>query len=290
MSKEGFAEPLLAKATAWNGGRVPDIVWCVAGMSIPGLFASQDLETLRRQTNLNFFGQAELAHAAIRAWLQEGSGLSDGAAAISNGHLSETSNSQSNGHASTAALTPTKANAPLPKRHLIFTSSTAAFYTIVGYASYSPSKWALRGLCDTLAQDTMLYKAAGLADIRVATVFPGTMTSPGFERENETKPAITLELERDDPRQHPDQAARDALRGLEKGKYQVCIGWLGFLMRWGVIGGVERNNWLVDIVMAFVVSVAWMYVQWDQNSRIRAHGRKEGRALLPEGIGAGKGP
>jgi 3-dehydrosphinganine reductase len=59
---------ILAEATAWNHGRVPEIVWAVAGSSTPGLFVETSTDTLRRQMDLNYFATAYLAHKTLQAW------------------------------------------------------------------------------------------------------------------------------------------------------------------------------------------------------------------------------
>ncbi|EEY20791.1 3-ketodihydrosphingosine reductase tsc10 [Verticillium alfalfae VaMs.102] len=116
-----FAAPLLAEATAWNNGLAPDIVWCIAGMSTPGLFAETPFAHLRRNMDVNFYGTAELAHAALGLWLAP------------------------------------DAPRPRTKKRFVMTSSVAAFCPIAGYSPYVPSKVVLRGLADALSQELHLY-------------------------------------------------------------------------------------------------------------------------------------
>jgi len=118
------------------------------------------------------------------------------------------------------------------ERHLVLTSSVVAFYSVAGYSPYSPSKAAIKNLSDALAQEVLLYGD----HVKVRTVFPGTILSPGLENENRAKPGITFILEESDPEQTPDQVATNAIKGLEKGEYLVTVGWLGAAMRacaWG---------------------------------------------------------
>ncbi|EQL03060.1 3-ketodihydrosphingosine reductase [Ophiocordyceps sinensis CO18] len=69
VSAPSYAKPLVEEATRWNNGKSPDIVWCVAGTSVPELFVDMDMESLRRQMDVNFYGTAEMSHAILREWL-----------------------------------------------------------------------------------------------------------------------------------------------------------------------------------------------------------------------------
>lgn len=186
--------------------------------------------------DVNFFGAAQLGHAILRAWLAP--------------------------------------DAPIEKqaKHLIFTSSVLAFYTVPGYAPYSPAKWALRGLADTLAQEVMLYPQ----NVQVHVVYPGTILSPGYEREVLHKPEITRILEESDPEQTPDDVAERAIRGLEQGHYSVTVSYLGELMRFGVLGGLPRNSWIIDTLGAFLVQFIWMFVIPNFRNKLRSYGKEHG--------------
>ena len=157
-------------------------------------------------------------------------------------------------------------------KHLIFTSSVAAFYPVVGYAPYAPSKAAIKSLSDSLAQELLLYPA----DVKIHTVFPGTISSPGHVTENKTKPAITHILEDSDPVQTPDEVAKKAIRGLERGDYLVTVGWLGSLMRACAWGGSKRNNWVLDTLETWLASLVWYFVGSDLDGKTRKYGRENG--------------
>ncbi|PHH77928.1 hypothetical protein CDD82_3298 [Ophiocordyceps australis] len=242
VSLPSYAAPLLDQATRLNNGHAPDIVWSVAGSSTPVLFADMpDTQLLRQQMAVNYFGAADLAHAALRRWL----------------------------------ASPTDQSQP-PSRHFVFTASVVALYSIPGYAPYAPAKCAVRGLADTISQEMLLYPPH--VRPRIHVVMPGTILSPGFARENESKPAITKLLEASDPRQTPLEVAEASIRALERGHYLITVNWLGSLMRFGALSGSFRNSWLVDILGAWLVSIVWIFVQKDLHDKIRAHGRKHGHA------------
>ncbi|KAK7428534.1 3-dehydrosphinganine reductase [Neonectria magnoliae] len=236
VSKTDYAGPLVADAIAWNHGRSPDIVWCVAGVATPGLFVDMDMSSMRYHMDVNFYGTAEMSHAILREWLAP--------------------------------------NAPIEQqpKHFIMTSSVVGLYTIPGYAAYAPAKWALRGLADTISQEVMLYPQ----NVKVHVVHPGTILSPGLVHENLHKPEITKILEESDPEQKPEDVARIAINGLEKGEYFVTVAFLGTLMKWGVMGGSFRNNWVLDFFGAWLVQIIWIFVQPDLHGKIRKYGKKHG--------------
>ncbi|KAI0448166.1 hypothetical protein F4803DRAFT_496931 [Xylaria telfairii] len=239
VSKPDYAPPLLAEAIAWNSGKPLDIVWCIAGKSTPDLWFEAPLSVTREHMDLNFWGNAEMAHAILRLWC--------------------------------APDAPVVAE---PK-HLIFTSSVLALLPVVGYGTYTPAKAALRGLADTLAQELEVYPQ----NVKVHIVYPGGILSPGFERENKTKPEITKILEASDPVQTPDVVAANAISGLEKGHYSVTVAILGHVLRWGSLSGSPRNNWIVDTFMSWMVTIAFIFALPDIYGKIRKYGKKNGHPI-----------
>ncbi|GJC80743.1 3-ketodihydrosphingosine reductase gsl-3 [Colletotrichum liriopes] len=219
VTAENYAAPIVAEATAWNGGRSPDIVWCIAGMATTGFFTEVPFSETRKNMDVNFYGTAEMAHAILREWLAPEAPVED------------------------------------EPRHLIMTTSVVAFFTVAGYAPYAGSKWAIRGLADTLSQELLL---------------------PGLERENETKPQITHQLEELDPVQSPEEVARLSIKGLERGDYFVTVAFLGSLMKWSGLGGSLRNNWVLDTFMIWVTSWVWVFMLPDLLRQCRNYGKKHG--------------
>jgi len=234
VSTSDGATNIIEAATAWNNGRDPDIVWCIAGAAHPGLFLESSATAMRRQMDVNFWSCSDMAHAVLSKWLSP--------------------------------------SASKDEHHLIFTSSVVAFYAVAGYAPYAPAKAAIKALSDTLAQEILLYGD----HVKIHTVFPGTTTSPGRDKENATKPAITHILEESDPVQTPEEVARKAIKGLENGDYLVTVGWLGSLMRGVAWGGARRNNSVVDLVVSWAAALICLFVNMDLNGKVRAYGKKHG--------------
>lgn len=150
-----------------------------------------------------------------------------------------------------------------------------SFYSIIGYSPYSPGKFALRALSDTLSQELQLYPSS--TPVRIHTIYPGTIFSAGLESENRTKPRITKSLEEADGGQTPDEVAAASLKGLERGEESVVTTWLGMAMRAGSLGASKRNGWgIVDTLMSWVVSVVMVAVRRDMDGKVREWGKVHG--------------
>ena len=262
VTSESENARILAEATAWNHGRMPEVVWCIAGSSTPGLFIETSTDTLRRQMDLNYFAAAYLAHKTLQAWLYP---------EVPHAYASQS-----------------KSTTPEPTRHFIITSSAIAFVGLLGYSPYAPGKAALRSLADNLRSEVQMYNAArrsknntsGQApapfDINIHAIFPGTILSPGFENEEKTKHPITRELEQADPQQTELEAATSSVKGLEAGNFMTATNWIVHLLRWGAMGSSQRNNIVLDTLGAWVATIIWLIMVPDLNGKVWNWGKKNG--------------
>jgi 3-dehydrosphinganine reductase len=259
VSSEAENTRIIAEATAWNNGRMPEIVWAIAGASYPGLFIETSTDTLRTQMELNYFAAAYLAHKTLQAWF----------------------------YPSTPYKAQEKSSPPEATRRFIFTSSAVAFVGLTGYSPYGPAKAAIRSLADSLRSEVQIYNAARRSkvntgvqpapfDVNIHIVFPGTILSPGFETEEKTKHPVTRECESSDPQQTELQAATAAVQGLEAGNFMTSTNWLVELMRWGILGGSQRNNLVLETILSWVTSIVWLIMVPDLNSKVWGWGKKNG--------------
>jgi len=242
VAEPNYAEGVVAAATAWNNGEPPEIVWCLAGLSTPMLWTDDGaMKAARDNMDVNYFGSAEMSWAIMRAWL----GKEDQKSGRDGKH-----------------------------KHIIFTGSVLSTFSMAGHGSYCPSKFALRALADALVMETRLYPDV---PIDVHLVMPNSILTAGYERENDTKPAITLQLEGTETPQTPDVVARVSIAGLEKGNYFITTSFLGELMRWGAMGNSPRNNWVVDTFMGWILPFIMAFVMWDMNTQVSSWGKKNKR-------------
>jgi 3-dehydrosphinganine reductase len=265
VSSEAENARIIAEATAWNNGRMPEIVWAVAGSSTPGLFVETSTDTLRRQMELNYFAAAYLAQKSLQAWW----------------------------YPSKPYPAQEKSTTSEPTRQLIFTSSAVAFVGLAGYSPYAPAKAAIRSLADGLRSEVQLYNAARRSktstgtqpapfDVDIHVIFPGTILSPGFDNEEKTKHAVTRELESSDPKQTELQAATAAVQGLEGGNFMTPTNWLVGVMRWGSLGSSQRDNIVLDTLGAWITAIIWLIMVPDLNSKVWGWGKKNGMPKFRE--------
>jgi len=104
------------------------------------------------------------------------------------------------------------------KGDICLISSGAGLIGIYGYSAYCPSKFAVRGLAETLRAE---LKPVG---IRVAIAYPPDTDTPQLAEENKTKPPATKEITATAKMWRPDKVARVILNGLEKGRYEISPG------------------------------------------------------------------
>lgn len=210
------------------------------------------MQTLRDQMDTVYWTAANMAHALLPKWL--------------------------------VTVRPSQ-QAPAATRHIIFTCSTLAFVPIAGYGPYSPAKAAMRSLSDTLSQEIDMYNgarshrtrhAAPPADIKVHTVFPMGILSPGFDNEQKTKPQLTKQLESADKPQAPGEVAEIAIRALEHGEYLITTMFVGHLMKGTALGSSPKNHVVGDTMTSWLSSLVFLRVIPDLRKQAREWGIKYG--------------
>lgn len=164
---------------------------------------------------------------------------------------------------------------------LVFCASILSFMTFAGYTSYSPSKYALRGLADSLRNELQWL------GVDVHTFFPTGIKSPGFEVEEARKPEVCKAVEGSDVPLDPKECAQHLLAGafhplhsssppcpagacrlnhctfffsfpssgVQKGRYNITYDLSASLFRASSRGMAPYNNVFYDLLLAFIGSV-----------------------------------
>ncbi|KAK9824811.1 hypothetical protein WJX81_000602 [Elliptochloris bilobata] len=101
--------------------------------------------------------------------------------------------------------------------HLVLVASAAAVCGIVGLSSYCPTKYAVRGLADSLRNELL---ASG---VRVSVAYPPDTDTPGYAAEQKTKPPECHAFSRaaGDVLYSPEQVARCMVHGIEAGAHHL---------------------------------------------------------------------
>merc|ERR1719401_966881 len=106
---------------------------------------------------------------------------------------------------------------------LCFIGSMAGQAGVYGLSAYSPTKFALRGLAESLRME---IEHDGIS---VVLASPPDTETPLLERENETKPLITKLLSEDAGLWSPESVADGILKGCAKRRFVVGFGIDGFM-------------------------------------------------------------
>lgn len=101
---------------------------------------------------------------------------------------------------------------------IVMISSGAGLIGIYGYTPYCPSKFALRGLAESLRGE---LKRSG---IRVSIVYPPDTDTPQLAEENKTKPPETKAITATASLWSADAVAQTILKGMEQRSFMITPG------------------------------------------------------------------
>jgi 3-dehydrosphinganine reductase len=104
------------------------------------------------------------------------------------------------------------------KGHIVTCSSALGFMGIMGYATYTPSKFAICGLTETLRNELKPY------NIRFSILYPPDTDTPGFKKENETKPAEVHIMSEAGGLLSPEKVAEKFMKDFIKNKFYILPG------------------------------------------------------------------
>ncbi|KAF8883878.1 oxidoreductase [Gymnopilus junonius] len=209
-----------------HGGAAPDAIFCCAGSSKPMFFVEMEEKDLTDGMSNGYWIQAWTAWAAAKKMVRE---RKKGA-------------------------------------KIVFVSSMLGYMTLLGYASYSPAKHALRGLADTLQSELMLY------EIDVQVYFPPTMYTP----------EITKKIESADEGQTPEKAAQILYNGVVNGHAHITGDFITALFSASTRGAVRRRNWLLEGLYDFIAYIATPVWRADVDKQVVAHREKHQEYLASQ--------
>jgi 3-dehydrosphinganine reductase len=102
--------------------------------------------------------------------------------------------------------------------NIVLISSGAGLIGIYGYSAYCPSKFALRGLAESLRGE---LKPKG---IQVSIVYPPDTDTPQLAAENQTKPPETKMITGGAKTLSAEAVAREIIQGIERQKFAIAPG------------------------------------------------------------------
>jgi 3-dehydrosphinganine reductase len=130
---------------------------------------------------------------------------------------------------------------------IVNVASLVALFAGFGYSAYGASKWAIRGLTDTLRYE---LKSHG---IQVNLACPPDTDTPQLAFEEPIKPFETKILAASSKVYSPETVARDILRGVERNRYIILTGFESKLFYWaaGLTGSLQYR--VLDMLTADAV-------------------------------------
>ncbi len=130
------------------------------------------------------------------------------------------------------------------KGHIANVSSGLGFMSIMGYATYAPTKFAIVGLMETLRHE---LKPSGLT---FSVLYPPDTDTPGFAIENQSKPQETAIMSERGTVLKPEQVAEKFIEGILKNRFTIAPGYSHFmwemfrhfpkLVRWIIDGDLKK--------------------------------------------------
>ena len=99
--------------------------------------------------------------------------------------------------------------------HVLIMSSDAGIVGVYGYSAYAPTKFAVRGLAETLRAE---LKPHGIV---VACAFPPDTDTPGLAAEDATKPEATKRISEGIRVRSADEVAQAIVRGIERDRFVI---------------------------------------------------------------------
>ncbi len=130
------------------------------------------------------------------------------------------------------------------KGHIANISSGFGFMSIMGYAAYAPTKFAIVGLMETLRHE---LKPHGMT---FSVLYPPDTDTPGFAIENKSKPPETAIMSERGTVLQPAEVADKFIEGILKKRFTIVPGyshfmWVMFrhfpkLVRWIIDGDLKK--------------------------------------------------
>ncbi len=121
---------------------------------------------------------------------------------------------------------------------VVLISSAVGLHGVFGYSAYAPSKFALRGLAESLRAE---LQGTG---VHVMIVYPPDTDTPQLAAENLTKPVETKAITAGGGLWTAEAVAKATLAGLARGKFSITPGWPVTALAWfgGLLGPLLRRS------------------------------------------------
>ena len=152
----------------------PSLIINCAGIAHPGFIDDMKMETYVKDMDLNYFGNLKLLKEVINQYKIKKDSIKE------------------------------------EKIDVVCVGSCLGIIGSIGYTTYCPTKYALKGLLDSLRFELLGTK------INLHYYGPSNMITPGLMEENKTKPKIVMDMENNVKNISADEGAHVLLANLDK--------------------------------------------------------------------------
>ncbi|CAF1088687.1 unnamed protein product [Rotaria sordida] len=137
---------------------------------------------------------------------------------------------------------------------IVLISSQAGQIGIYGYTSYCSTKFALKGLAESLQMEL------ARDNIYVTVVYPPDTDTPGLAEENKTKPIETQLINETSGVASAEEVARKIIKSTQRGSFSCWYGINGFLLDCLTSGAQPITNTLELISQCLTVGLARLII------------------------------
>lgn len=138
-------------------------------------------------------------------------------------------------------------------------SSQSGQVGIYGYSAYSASKFALRGLAESLQQEVISD------NIHISIVYPPDTETPGLEEERKIRPELSHIIIGSGAVLKAEEVAKKTLDGIKSGSFSISFKLEGHLLAIGTAGVSPQRSFLVaflEVVLAGLSRLVALFFIW----------------------------
>lgn len=135
-----------------------------------------------------------------------------------------------------------------------------ALFGIYGYGAYAAAKFALRGLAETIAMEVKHL------NISVTLALPADTNTPGFEKEEKTKPQETKLISGSGGLAEPDDVAKKILNDALKGDFFSVYGFESWIAAVMCVGMAPWKGPILNVAQVLLVGplrAIGIILQWN---------------------------
>jgi 3-dehydrosphinganine reductase len=133
---------------------------------------------------------------------------------------------------------------------IVLVSSQAGQVGVFGYTSYCATKFALKGLAESLQMEL------ARDNIYVTVAYPPDTDTPGFAEENKTKPIETQLINETSGVLSAEEVAKKIIASTQKGSFSCWFGINGFLLECLTSGAQPITSMLELIAQSLTIGLA----------------------------------